>query len=292
MSDGAEGRGDAVLTTYRYLRLATVVLVVSLATAILLATVRSGCWRNSISAFYYSSVGDVFVAVLCALGVGLIVYKGSSDTEDVLLNLAGFLAFVVAVVPTAPPSRGECGWTVTAAADGMPDSVRDSVWAILIAGAVAEIAALVIARRTGADRSLRPVARAVRILGWVIVVAGLLVFVFAPDLFARHAHTVAATLVFAGVIGVAIASAVSAAYTPDGARYARLYRVVATAMMATLVAVVVVHLAFPDWGHLVIVTEALLIVEFAAFWIVQTVELWNVVDRTDLYEGGDAPRML
>ncbi|MFD1810782.1 hypothetical protein [Rhodococcus gannanensis] len=291
MSDGAEGRGDAVLTTYRYLRLATVVLVVTLAAAVLLATARSGCWRNSISAFYHSSVGDVFVAVLCALGVGLIVYKGSSDTEDVLLNLAGFLAFVVAVVPTAPPPPGECGWTLRAAT-GTADSVRDSMWAILIAGAVAEIAALVISRRTGADRSLRPVAQWVRIAGWVIVVAGALVFVFAPDLFARHAHTVAATLVFAGIIGVAVASGVSATYTRDGARYARLYRVIATVMLATLIAVVVVHLAFPEWGHLVIVTEALLVAEFAAFWIVQTVELWNVVDRTDLYEGGDAPQML
>ena len=289
---GAEGRGDAVLTTYRYLRLATVVLVVTLGVALLLATARSGCWRNSISAFYYSSAHNVFVAVLCALGVSLIVYKGSSDTEDVLLNLAGFLAFVVAVVPTVPPDADACGAAERVLTAGWPGSVRDSVWAILVAGAVAEVAALVIARRTGSDRSLQPVARWVRTAGWVIVAVGVGFFVFAPGAFARHAHMVAAVLVFAGIIGVAVASAVSASYTPDGARYAQMYRAVATAMFATLVAVVVVHRTFPEWGYLVIVTEALLVAEFAAFWIVQTVELWHVVDRTDLYEGGEAPQML
>ena len=45
----------------------------------------------------------MFIGALCAIGALLIVYKGSKDTEDVLLNLAGILAFVVAFVPTSRP---------------------------------------------------------------------------------------------------------------------------------------------------------------------------------------------
>ena len=71
-----------------------------LAAAILIDSVPTDCWQASISAYYYTAARNVFVAALCCLGIMMIVYKGSNDSEDVLLNLAGTLAFFVAFVPS------------------------------------------------------------------------------------------------------------------------------------------------------------------------------------------------
>ena len=76
-----------------------VVVIVMLFAAIFIDSVPTDCWQGSISAYYYTAARNVFVATLCCLGIMLIVYKGSNDTEDVLLNLAGTLAFFVAFVP-------------------------------------------------------------------------------------------------------------------------------------------------------------------------------------------------
>ena len=55
-----------------------------------------------------------FVFSLAALGACLIAYKGNDAVEDVLLNFAGFMAFVVALVPT----------TVDGASDEMSERRR------------------------------------------------------------------------------------------------------------------------------------------------------------------------
>ncbi|MFD4291622.1 hypothetical protein ACFWPA_15120 [Rhodococcus sp. NPDC058505] len=290
-----DGRGDAVLSTYRSLRLGAVILMVALAVAVLIASVVDGCVQSSISAYYFTSAHTVFVAALCALGVCLIVYKGSSDTEDVLLNFAGFLAFIVAVVPTA--GGASCGPAGPLAGgggspDGLPEGVRTSVGAIVVAGALAQVVALMIARRDPGGRPYRAAARWATGAGWVVLAAGAACFLFVPDAFAAHGHSVAAVAMFAGLIGVVVASATSASYTAGASTYGRFYRVIARWMLATLTVIVVVRYAFPDWEHYVIVVEFLLIAQFVAYWLVQTVELWNVVDRTDLYPAGQGPPML
>jgi hypothetical protein len=57
--------------------------------------------RGSMSAYYYTSVRNVFVGALCAVGVALVLYKGFSKAEDVSLSLAGVLVICVALFPTA-----------------------------------------------------------------------------------------------------------------------------------------------------------------------------------------------
>ena len=88
-----------LVRTYRYLRIGMVGLVLLLAVSLLIDRVQSGTILGSISAYYYTPVHSIFVASLCATGAILVVYRGYSDTEDVILNAAGFLAFVVALVP-------------------------------------------------------------------------------------------------------------------------------------------------------------------------------------------------
>ena len=53
--------------------------------------------------------------------------------------------------------------------------------------------------------------------------------------------------------------------------YQRIYRGIAAVMLVTLISVVILHLV----NHWVLVIEVALILEFAAYWAVQTKELWN-----------------
>lgn len=60
--------------------------------------------RDSLSTYYYSGVGDLFVGALCAIGVFLIGYKVASRTLDNTLSfVAGAAALVVALFPTGLP---------------------------------------------------------------------------------------------------------------------------------------------------------------------------------------------
>lgn len=55
----------------------------------------------SISDYYYSAMGDVFVGSLCAIGVFLLTYRGLERRDDIAGNLACVFAIGVAVFPTA-----------------------------------------------------------------------------------------------------------------------------------------------------------------------------------------------
>jgi hypothetical protein len=55
---------------------------------------------HSMSAYYYTPMGDVFVGALVSIGVFLYLYKGFSSKENWALNAAGMLAVGIALVPT------------------------------------------------------------------------------------------------------------------------------------------------------------------------------------------------
>lgn len=63
--------------------------------------------QASISHYYYTNFRDLFTGILCAIGLFLIRYKGHTNSnlfknDSKLTNLAGFMAFGIALVPTAP----------------------------------------------------------------------------------------------------------------------------------------------------------------------------------------------
>lgn len=60
--------------------------------------------QSSISAYYYTSMRDVFVGSLCAIGVFLLSYRGYERADDLAGNLACVFAVGVALFPTCPPS--------------------------------------------------------------------------------------------------------------------------------------------------------------------------------------------
>ena len=99
-----------VVLTYRYLRGAMIALLLMLLLSVGYQwwwETDHSCWLGSISAYYYTPARSVFVGSLCALGASLIAYKGHSPEEDVLLNFSGFMAFVVAMVPTVPDAGAD-----------------------------------------------------------------------------------------------------------------------------------------------------------------------------------------
>lgn len=70
--------------------------------AMLLGTVLGTCFYDSISHYYYAQFwGDIFVGALFFIGTFLIVYRGENPSESLLATLAGFAAYVVAILPTS-----------------------------------------------------------------------------------------------------------------------------------------------------------------------------------------------
>ena len=70
----------------------------------------SGRWlfdlglQSSFSLYYYTTVQDIFVGYLCVLGILLCVDKPHYANKGYLAFAAGLLAFMIALLPAAPPS--------------------------------------------------------------------------------------------------------------------------------------------------------------------------------------------
>jgi hypothetical protein len=264
---------DAALDTYRYLRGGVPVMLVMLGVAIVIEVVRSHTVLTSISAYYFTSAHAVFIGSICVMGALLIVYRGVKPTEDVLLNLAGTLAFVVAFVPTTRPSPD-------VPVSLMPDAtVIDNVWALAVALLLARIASWAMYRRTHTAPSLGAIARVAMWLQRLVFAVGLVTLAAAPHWFVANAHGIAAVVLFAAIIATVFLTAFVAdkgvVDSANPALYQRIYRWVAVAMALTLAAAVVVHHAFDEFSHVVIVVEVVLLAEFFVYWAVQTVEKWN-----------------
>jgi hypothetical protein len=302
---------DAV-TTYRYVRIGLVAMVLFLAASIVQTRWKADGWQNSISAYFYTSSHSVFIASLCAVGICLIIYQGSTTTEDSLLNFSGFLAFVVGLVPTQREKlRGA----------GLPDDfcptafVENNVWALLIASVTAGAVLAIIARKTTRtdppdDENdsatwqlpkqpvlaavvgflaksipvIAPLLRKVEAwLPWILLVAliaGAGVFAVDQPLFIEKAHGIAASVMFGGIIVVVVHYAWYALYDAlrSGSKrrgwFVFVYLLIAFAMIVTVGIVIWLNVLRHDHG--VILVEAIVIVEFALFWVAQSIDLWEI----------------
>ena len=271
----------AVLDTYRYLRGGMVVMIVLLAAAVVIERLQASCWQTSVSAYYFTSAHGAFIAALCALGAMLIVYRGSNDTEDVLLNLAGILAFIVAMVPTSRP-------VVLCGTDDLGLGHRSAianVWAVVIALTVSRVASWWLHRRTGTAPQRSALGVAATWVGRVILAIGLVTLAAFPGWFRANAHGVAAVAMFAAIITTVVITAFvvgnqDPGECPHRTRYHRIYQGISALMVLTLVTAVLAHQFLDGFNHAVILVESALIAEFAAYWLVQTVELWGTAART------------
>jgi hypothetical protein len=286
---------DITLDTYRYLRGGMAVMIVMLGAAVIGERLTASCWQTSISAYYFTTAHSIFIAALCALGVQFIVYKGSSDTEDVLLTLAGILAFIVAIVPTTRPIL-LCGRYGLPADYNIKHAITNNVWAVVIALVIARVVAWWLYRRTNTTVPKSQLGTVSMYLLRAIVAVGLVAFIFFPDRFASNGHGVAAVIMFLAIITTVVTTAFFVsrqddAKSPHRYLYCVLYQGIAAAMIVTLIAVVVLHLVLDSWSHWVIVVETALILEFTGYWVIQTVELWRTPNRFDLLPDADQPKL-
>ncbi len=268
------------IKTYRYLRLAMLTMLVLIAAGVLIerANNPADCFQPSISDYYYTPAQAVFVGALVTIGVCMIALKGSSEWEDILLNLGGMLAPVVAFVPT--PAGATCSSVPNIAPD-IPANVANNIPALFLAGVVAVATVLVLARR---DRRLdrsnwnhrHTIGMATSL---AVLLGGFGWFQWGRDSFIGNAHYAAALPLFVAIILVAVINARELTQQKTGAMAAKdvstnRYFVVAALLVVLPVAEWLVSKAV-DTNHLVLWIEVTVLVLFAWFWLLQTAELWS-----------------
>lgn len=300
---------ETLVKSYRYLRTAMVGLVLCLAVAVLYQTGRQGSILSSISAYYYTPAQAVFVGALIAIGVCMIALQGTTEAEDVLLNIGGMLAPVVAIVPTARSADYRAALaacrqsdgssfadqaltavdcpSVRALADATQANIENNMVALLAVGAAGLLATVVFAWR---DRHPIRAFRASFTVAVVVYALAFLAFTVYEEAFIDNAHYVAAVGLFACIVAVAVVNALrhqgERLTTVNGWRHNATkvvsalfrspdrYAVVALAMLAT-VAVGGPLLLADTFRDTLFWLEASLIVLFAAFWVIQTKEQWH-----------------
>lgn len=273
--------------TYRYLRLSLVGIVVLISTSIAVYMVGTGP-LGSVSAAYYTAAGAIFVGGIFAVALALLALSGHSFGQ-VSLDLAAIVAPLIAIVP-APVFAGDvpgialdCG---AAAEPCIPPAfvpaVHNGMTALVVTAAVGWLTALVLAavQRTFSRRTV-----------WSLVVSGAIItavtlwWQLSTDTFLRSGHVVAAASFFAFIAVAALASALDAGRA-GRAGYRGVYLVIAIGIILVLLALLAVIVAgffvadVPDlWGlSPVFLGEAVALLLFAAFWVVQTIETWNDPD--------------
>jgi hypothetical protein len=265
--------------TYRYLRIAIVVVVLALLASVLIERFHADCWQGSISAYYYTPVHAVFVGALVALGVSMIAIKGSTDAEDVLLNVAGALAPIVAFVPTSPPTDS-CSSTAFVGGD-VEALIDNNILALAIGCAIAIVVAYGVAalRRKTTLQRFDTASVVGLLLGTVLLVGGVVWYFASRNTFLEHAHGGAAAIMF-GLIAVVIAiNALGSrrlsrlGRTPPG--YWIAYAALAGMMVLAAVVVGIVTLIHGAWRVQILVLETLELIPFTIFWTLQTLEHWE-----------------
>ena len=268
----------AAVKTYNYLRIALAALVLLLFLSVALEWwAADGCLQPSISAYYFTPVRAVFIGVLVTMGVCLVALKGNTDGEDVLMNLAGMLAPGVAFIPTG--ASGRCG--ASDAGLDVPAGVANNMPALFVTGLVVGAVTLVIARRESGGLRLSTPNRLGLGLTLLVLGSGVAWFLVARDSFLDRGHDAAAIPMFLAVIAVVwlnardVQHAVAEGAVPSTrGRYVPVYRGIAVGMFVALGVTVAITLLTGSTS-LVLWVEVVLIALFAAFWVVQTVELWD-----------------
>lgn len=223
--------------TYRNLRVVMLGALVALAAAVVYQTAQQHSLLDSISAYYYTPAQSIFVGALIGLGLAMIALRGTNDAEDVLLNLAGIAAPVIALVPTprgsdflaaqqacetegvivsgaqpGPNGQLDCP-TIRAIVAANRANVENNMLAYLVTGLVALLFAWYLVRRetkaAAAHQGPPPKKRTWWSLG-VATVAWLfatLVYFWKLDWLIGNAHFYAAISLFVLIVGVVVANA-------------------------------------------------------------------------------------
>jgi hypothetical protein len=284
VAEHSQSTSQSTTKTYLYLRVGLVALALFLGASLVIEMAFGDTdWLGSISAYFYTPVRSVFVGTLSAMGVCLIAIKGRDrPREDLMLNLAGMCAPVVALVPTPLEDSAACGGDARCVPEEFVPGVVNNVQALLVVGVVGVLFAARTIRRDTHERG-DLVAIGVSAGG----LAGFaLWFALGRDSFLDYAHYGTAVPMFGLIVAVALVNAarvddfVASGGTLTVGRadtYRRAYRVIAYLMGVVIGGALVLFVvqAATDtqpFAHWVFIVEALLLAAFTAFWILQTLQ--------------------
>lgn len=179
MQDGASrarqmAQNDLVLS-FLSVRRAIGALGFFLPVALALFGIASGRLLESMSAYFYSPMREVFVGTLCAQAVFLWSYEGYREpdrliTDKLVARIASVAAALVALAPTSPPDTATQGCTLLQCLlTNDPTSLLHAVAVVVFFGALA-IYCLVLFQRGQDDNGERQAAHMIyRLCGWTIV---------------------------------------------------------------------------------------------------------------------------
>jgi hypothetical protein len=319
--DDRQQQDNSILVkSYLYTRLAIVALLVALGVSVFLQTLRQGLHPlTSVSAYYYTPAQTIFVGALIGFAACMIALKGTTNREDVFLNIGGMLAAVVAIVPT---SRGadfdaavaacqkagrsltggstegsDCPTTV-ALVEAAKANISNNMWTLLIVGVLVALVTLPVALK-----SRQPFSWAAFYAGVAVLLAGLLAFAFSGDWFVRNAHWLAAVGLFACIFVVALENArrekseksggsadveQAVGQPVDQAARMLVQRTVHRNHYIWIARVMLGVGAFTAWAWLqswitLFWLEVIVFLLFIAFWVTQTFEQGNKLPGAEHY---------
>lgn len=280
---GPRADDDTTRTSYRYLRVSVVALALLLTVSLAVEIARRGGEElGSISAYYYSPARSVVVGSLVAIAPALVAIRGRRGWEDVGLDLAGMVLPLVALVP----SSRDLGPAVCGAGrqrcipPRLEPAIENNVVALLVVGA-AVLAFAVWTRGAGRERPT-----VVGLLAAAAVWLGTTAwFWLGRASFLAWAHYAAAVVFFVLIAGVAFLNGRGAPQRLDvpvlrPVRYGQAYAAIGGLMVTTILVAVVLFsghrlVGLPLAPSTTFVVEAVLLVLFVTFWVLQTAENWD-----------------
>lgn len=182
------GHNDPMLISYLTLRKAVGILGMALPFVLFFGYLIFGkncSFPPSISHFYYTDLGNVFVGTLCAVSLFLFAYNGHDKGDKIAAKIAGFFALLVAIFPT--DFGGYAGMECSRLTDG-ENPVANTIHYVSATILFSTFAFFSLVQFTKTDKP-GPVARAKRTrnsiyktCGWLIVICviGIAVVSFLP----------------------------------------------------------------------------------------------------------------
>jgi hypothetical protein len=168
------------IISFLTLRKAIGILGVTLPAILIVGTILLGrCTQiqDSISHYYYTIMGDVFVGVMCMVAMFLMAYRGYEKVDDIASTLAGLFAVTVAMFATSNNPDHQC--TMRTLADLPWSIVVHYTAAALFFLTLAFISFFLFTKSDGPKTNRKELRNKIyRTCGVIIVVSILFIFLF------------------------------------------------------------------------------------------------------------------
>jgi len=304
--------------TYSAIRMGVVAVIFALGVAVAREIYNAGdhCVQRSLSAYFYTPVGPVFIGALLIIGFAMIAIWGKTAVEDAALNLAGLLIAAVALVPTLDNNYCSVPADVR---DQVPDHATQSeldkalilanapevhsnfftflvtVSAILVAVAIAGV---VLYRRAKTGRRPSKAALIAYTITWLLAALAIVIYIVlyqdADDVssaFNHKLHGWSANIGVFFVIVAVVAAAVQKARSDDTTkrwlkrwrtpwwdnRWVWIYGLLAIAMAAAVVVFKLGGSLLPDWWD----SHSTFLLEAIVIFLLAVFWVLQTIDRWD-----------